>query len=214
MVDDTRRAARRNGVATAKELRDEAARLFWEKGFAATTTRELAESLGVQKASLYYHMASKEQLLYDICVESLDDIRRAVVRSLADERDPLARVKAMIGAHVVSMLENKEKHATMLTELKCLSSPRREEIVRLRDEYEALLRGVISEAQDAGRLSTGASSKDLGLGLCNLLNWTIFWYRPDGELSPEALAGLLETLYLDGAVRKGAPGTEAVDTGV
>jgi TetR/AcrR family transcriptional regulator, cholesterol catabolism regulator len=67
MVNETERTVRRAGAATAKELRDEEARLFWKKGFASTSTRELAESLGVQKASLYYHMESKEQSLYDIC---------------------------------------------------------------------------------------------------------------------------------------------------
>ena len=67
MVNETERTIRRAGAATAKELRDEEARLFWKKGFASTSARELAESLGVQKASLYYHMESKEQSLYDIC---------------------------------------------------------------------------------------------------------------------------------------------------
>lgn len=67
MVNETERTVRRAGAATAKELRDEEARLFWKKGFASTSTRELAESLGVQKASLYYHTESKEQSLYDIC---------------------------------------------------------------------------------------------------------------------------------------------------
>ena len=204
MVRETERNARRNGAATAKELRDEAARLFWEKGFAATTTRELAQSLGMQKASLYYHINSKEDLLYDICVESLGNIHDAVVQALADEGDPLARLRAMIRAHVVSMLDDREKHATMLTELKALSPNRRDEVVRLRDEYEGLVRGVISEGQDAGVLWQGASAKELELGLLNLLNWTIFWYRSDGELSPGSLSGLFERLYLDGVGQAGS----------
>lgn len=211
MVNETERTVRRNGAATAKELRDEAARLFWEKGYSATTTRELAQSLGMQKASLYYHINSKEDLLYDICVESLGNIRDAVIRALADEGDPLTRLRAMIQAHVVSMLEDREKHATMLTELKALSPARRDEVVRLRDEYEGLVRGVISEGQEAGVLWQGASAKELELALLNLLNWTIFWYRSDGELSPESLAGLLERLYLEGIGQTGslAAGQEA-----
>ena len=203
MVNRARSSVRRNGTANAKKLRDEAAQLFWRKGFAATTTRELAESLGVQKASLYYYMESKEELLYDICIESLNNIHLAVTRALADESDPLARVRAMIRAHVVSMLEDRERHATMLTELKSLSSSRREEVARFRDEYERLARGVLSEAQAAGVLWRGASAKELHLGLFNLLNWTIFWYQPHGELSPEQLARLFERLYLHGIIQTG-----------
>ena len=198
---------RRDGTATAKRLRDGAARLFWKNGYAATSIRELAGSLGVQKASLYYHIEGKEDLLYDICVESLGNIRGAVTRALEGEDDPLKRVRAMIRAHVVSMLDDREKHATMLTELKALSPDRRDRVVRLRDEYEVLIRGVLAGAQEAGALSRETPAKELGLGLCNLLNWTIFWYRPDGDLSPEQLAGILEKIFLDG-VRPGPSATK------
>ncbi|QIN77458.1 TetR family transcriptional regulator [Rubrobacter marinus] len=192
---------RQGGAVTAEKLREEAARLFWEKGYAATTTREIAESLGVQRASIYYHIESKEELLYDLCVESLRNIRSAVATAVADKSDPLDRVRAMIRAHVVSMLEDREKHATMLTELRALSAPRRAEIVRLRDEYESLVRAIVSEAQEAGVLWKEASAKELELALLNLLNWTIFWYRTDGELSPEDLAKLFEKIYLGGVAR-------------
>lgn len=201
MAEEAPSSVKRNGAANTKKLRDEAARLFWNKGYAATTTRELAELLGMQKASLYHYMDSKEDLLYDICVESLDNIHRSVVQALEGESDPLARVRAMIRGHVVPMLEDREKHATMLTELKSLSPPRRKEVVRLRDEYERLGRGVLQAAQDAGVLWQGASAKELNLMLFNLLNWTIFWYQPEGELSPDELAGLFERLYLHGATQ-------------
>ncbi|MGF1471857.1 MAG: TetR/AcrR family transcriptional regulator [Rubrobacteraceae bacterium] len=201
MEDRERPVARRDGAVTTEKLRDEAARLFWDKGYAATTTRELARSLGVQKASIYYHIESKEELLYDICVESLGNIHDAVSRALAGESDPLARIRVMIRAHVVSMLEDKEKHATMLTELKALSSARREEVVGLRDRYESLVRSVLLEAQDAGVLAREVSAKELELAILNLLNWTIFWYKSEGEFSPEYLARLFEEIYLNGVVR-------------
>lgn len=193
-----RSTARQDGTVTVKRIRKEAARLFWEKGYAATTTREIAESLGVQRASLYYHIKGKEDLLYDLCVESLGNIHTAVAQAVAGKSDPLDRVRAMIQAHVVAMLEDREKHATMLTELRSLTASRLVEVVRLRDEYDSLVRGVLSEAQDAGVLWKGASDKELELALLNLLNWTIFWYRPSGDASPEHLAELFAKIYLGG----------------
>ena len=192
---------RQEGPITLERLREEAARLFWEKGYAATTTREIAESLGVQRASLYYHIESKEKLLYDLCVESLGNIHGAVAEAVADTTDPLDRVRAMIRAHVVAMLKDREKHATMLTELKALSPALQVEIVRLRDEYDSLVQSILSEAQDSGVLWKEASAKELELALLNLLNWTIFWYRPNGELSPENLAELFEKIYLGGVIQ-------------
>lgn len=60
------------------------------------------------------------------------------------------------------------------------------------------VRGVLSEAQAAGVLWKEASAKELELVLLNILNWTIFWYRQNGELSPENLAELFEKIYLGG----------------
>jgi AcrR family transcriptional regulator len=190
-----------DGAVTAKRLVDLAARLFWENGYAATTTRELAEALGIQKASLYYHIGGKEDLLYEICMESLGNIHEAVSQAVSEVRDPLRRVQVMIHAHVLSMLEDREKHATMLTELKALSPSRRADVVSRRDQYETLVRGILTDAQEAGVLTSEIPAKQLELGLLNLLNWTIFWYRPEGDLSPDEAARLFERIYITGARR-------------
>lgn len=72
------------------------------------------------------------------------------------------------------------------------------QIVRLRIGYESLVKGIVAKAQDAGVFWKGATVKELELMLLNLLNWTIFWYRTNGELSPENLADSIEMVYLDG----------------
>ena len=128
----------------------------------------------------------------------------AVTAAIAYEADPLARIKALIRAHVFAMLNDRAKHATMLTELEALSPARRAEVVALREEYESLVRGVLAHAQDAGALSQELTVKGLELGLLNLMNWTIFWYRPDGDLDQDQLVELFEHLYLRGATPREA----------
>jgi len=191
--------------STSARLHAAAAGLFWNKGYAATTTREPASLLGLQKASLYHHMESKEELLYSLCVESLGNIRSAVEEAVGEAGDPLERVRALIRAHVVSMLVDKEKHATMLTELRSLSEERRREVIRLRDEYERIVRSVLAEGQRAGVLRGDLPAKHLALCLLDLMNWAIFWFRSGEELSPERLAGVFTTLFLEGAGSKGEP---------
>jgi AcrR family transcriptional regulator len=199
----TETTARRDGAGTARELLDAAAKLFWAKGYAATTTRELADAVGVQKASLYYYIDSKEDLLYDICVESLVDIKKSVTEAVAYQQDCSSRVRAMIRAHVMVMLREKEKHATMLTELDALTGDRRAEVVALRDDYDRLVRGVLEDAQRAGVLSKDMTAKELELCLMNLLNGTIFWYREDGGRAPDQLVELFERMFLGGAGVRG-----------
>jgi AcrR family transcriptional regulator len=186
---------------TSRRLLDAAAQLFWTKGYASTTTREIAALLGVQKASLYHHVSRKEDLLYDICVTSLENIRGSVQTAVDAEPDSLERVRTLIRAHVAAMLADQDKHSTMLTELRALSDERRAKIVALRDTYEELVRSVLAAAQLAGAVRGDIPVKYLALGLLDLLNWAIFWYVPDGDLSSDQLADVFAAMYLSGAGR-------------
>src|SRR5215469_17682534 len=89
--------------STSARLLSTAAGLFWRRGHANTTTRQLSEELGLQKASLYYHMAKKEDLLFSICVESLHHISSRVRAAVLEARSPQARIEALIHAHLSSM---------------------------------------------------------------------------------------------------------------
>jgi TetR/AcrR family transcriptional regulator, cholesterol catabolism regulator len=184
--------------STAARLVPTAAALFRAKGYAGATTRELAELLGIHKASLYHHMSGKEELLHAICSEALRRIHGAVEATPVGV-GPERRLEAMIECHVVSALEDREMHAVMLSEMRNLSPERLADVVERRDRYAALLRSAIAADQDAGRLRGDHDAKYLTLALLNLLNWTIFWYDPAGDLTPRDLARLLSGVFLDGA---------------
>jgi AcrR family transcriptional regulator len=191
--------------STSERLLDTAAKVFWTKGYASTTTREIAALLGVQKASLYHHVSRKEDLLYEICVASLEHIRAAVQIAVDAQADPLERIRTLIRAHVGAMLEDQDKHSTMLTELRALSEDRRAEVIALRDTYERVVRSVLERAQDAGAIRDDIPVKYLALGLLDLLNWAIFWFQPGGPMSADELGELFVTLYLSGVTRSDAP---------
>lgn len=180
---------------------DTAAKLFWTKGYASTTTREIAALLGVRKASLYHHISSKEDLLFEISVDSLEHITRSVTAAVEASDDPVERVRTLIFAHVTSMIADQDKHSVMLTELRALSRGRRAQIVAKRDDYERLVTGVLERACVAGALRGDVPVKYLALSLLNLLNWSIFWFQRDGDLSPGRVAEYFATLFLSGACK-------------
>jgi len=183
---------------TIDKLVAAAAKLFREQGYAATTTRQLSSDLGIQRASLYHHIDSKEDLLYEVSSRSLDRIvaagRRAVATAL-----PEHQLRDLITAHLDVALRDQDLHATMLIELKHLSVERRRRVVEKRDQYETIVRELISDEQRAGRVRTDVTAQDLTLALLNLLNWTIFWYRPGGPSTREHLAQIYATIFIDGA---------------
>lgn len=185
---------------TGERLLATAASLFRRHGYAGAGTRQLASLLGIRSASLYHHMGSKEDLLYRLSVDALVRIREEVERAVAEHAAPPDRLRALVRAHVATALADQDEHAVMLMELRALSGERRAEVLALRDRYELSVRRVIADAQDRGALRRDIAPKHLALALLNLLNWTIFWYQPGGDLTAEGLADLFATTFLEGAL--------------
>jgi TetR/AcrR family transcriptional regulator, cholesterol catabolism regulator len=184
---------------TLDRLFDTAAALFWEKGYAATTTREIASAVGIQQASLYYHVASKEDLLYQLGVSSLERLQSEVQSALAQIRDPLERIAAFIQVHLTTLLKHQIRHVTVLTELHGLTARHREAVLALRKRYAGLVRALLEEAQRAGAVRADIPARYLYLALLNMLNWAVFWFRQGQSSSIEEVAGFFRTIFLDGS---------------
>src|ERR1700691_2953498 len=131
------------GQPTTERLFDTAADLFWHKGYAATTTREIATAVGIQQASLYHHMAGKEDLVYKICLSSLERFLADVPAAVSMAPCPLDRIRVLIRAHLAALLRYQKRNVTLLTELRALSLPHRKEALALRDKYEHFVRSTI-----------------------------------------------------------------------
>ncbi len=182
---------------------DTAATLFWEKGYAATTTRKIATLVGIQQASLYYHVASKEDLLYLLGVSSLERLQSAAEAAVNQESDPLERIRVFVKAHLTTMLQYQMRHVTVLTELHALSDRHRSDVLALRKRYATFVRTLIEDAQASGQLRAGIPSRYLYLALLNILNWAVFWFRRDRATSVDEVAASFRTIYLDGALTPG-----------
>ena len=185
--------------ATTDRLFDTAAGLFWRQGYGATSTREIAAALGIQQASLYHHIASKEDLLYRICVSSLEPFLEEVPARVAQAECPLERIQLFIEAHLTTLLRYQQRNVTQLTELRSLSARHRKEVLALRDKYEHFSRSVLENAQGAGVLRRDVSAKFLNLELMSILNHATLWFRREKGLNEDQLAEIFTKVFLDGA---------------
>lgn len=195
--------SRHDRAATGGRVLKETAMLFRRSGYERATTREIADALGIRKASLYHHMSGKEDLLYEICLAALREVEEGAAKAVSAETGQEARLRALVRGHTLAMLANVDFSHTMLTDMRSLSGERLTEVVRLRDKYERWIEGLIAEGQEAGVVRTTQSARHLTLGLLNLLNWTMFWYRPDGNFSPSEVADLLGSIFFDGVLFPG-----------
>lgn len=181
----------------AERVLDAAASLFSAKGYHATTTRELAALLEMQQASLYHHMASKEDLLYRICRAVMESFLQDVPAALAGADRPL-RLGVFIRSHLGTMVTHYERTIAMVTEFRALSRSHRTEIAAMESSYSEILRGEIEAAQRSRILRRDIPEKYLRLALFNYLNWTPRWFHQTGPLKLKELAGIYEAVFFEG----------------
>ncbi len=180
-----------------RQIEDVASTLFSERGYSATSVRDIARALDMQGGSLYAHIASKEDVLWNIVSRAAERFH-AAVRPIANGTESAAeRLRGMARAHVRVITDDIEHATVFLHEWRFLGAERRVVIGRQRDAYEAYFRAVIAEGMANGEFRF-ADPKMAGLGVLSGLNGIAQWYRPNGRLTPDAIADSYADLFLCG----------------
>jgi TetR/AcrR family transcriptional regulator, cholesterol catabolism regulator len=170
-----------------------AAGLFRRQGFERTSVRDIAEALGMTSGSLFYHFASKEEMLVAVMEEGVSDIMRSVRDGLAGETRLPERLLAMVRCHLKALLGPKlDAMTVLLYEWRSLSPPSQARVLASRDAYESLWMPPLREAAKLGLVD--ADTVLVRQTVLGALNWTAQWYRPGGRLEVDALALRMFTL--------------------
>ncbi len=173
-------------------VRDAAARLFREKGYAFTSMRDIAAASGMLAGSLYYHFASKEQLLVAVYAEGVRRITVAVDAALAHDGDPWGRLEQVCAAHLSALLTDSD-YGQVVIRVRPDDVPEiAPQLIALRDGYERLF----ARAIHALPLPNKADRRALRLMLLGALNWSQTWYH-QGHDSPQTLARRFVRLLRD-----------------
>jgi AcrR family transcriptional regulator len=187
-----------------------AARLFRLKGYAASTTRELANLLGIQRASLYYHVSSKEEILYELMRRALEDAHRRAEAAAVLPGPAIDRLYNLALGHLELLLTERDKFAVMLIELRALRGTRGEAILKLRDDYEHRIRHLVADGQREGSIRKDYSAPELARTFLGTINYPAFWFDPSGPASPAEVARMVTNVAIAGIA---APSSKGVATG-
>jgi len=182
-VNATIDSAPKDGVerGSRRLILDTAARLLRSGGYHQTTLREIAEVVGIRKASLYYHFASKEEIVEAVVNDGVRFVHEAVVAALAavDGAAPHARLEAAIRAHLAALHGHGDYTSASIKVFSFGANPTPESVRSVRRAYEDVWRGLIGELQEAGTLAPERSPDALRLFILGALNGSIDWYRPE-----------------------------------
>src|SRR4051795_2304157 len=178
------------------QIEEAASALFRERGYAATSVRDIAQALNLQGGSLYAHMASKEDVLWSIVSRAADRFNAKVGPIAADSTTPPAdRLRAMIRAHVGVVTSIQKDAAVFLHEWRFLSTERRAEMSARRDAYESMFRDTISDGIASSDFRP-VDSRLTAMAILSALNGIPTWYRSAGGMTAAQIADQHAELFL------------------
>jgi TetR/AcrR family transcriptional regulator, cholesterol catabolism regulator len=202
MNDKSGISTRQSGSLRRQEIFRIAADIFYQKGYAQTSTKDIAEAAGILKGSLYAHISSKEDILYAI----IQDVHRTFESNMlaceASDADPLGRLRTFLVGHMRVAMSELEYHQIYTRDWRSLSEDRCRAIRGKRDEYERYLAGLLEKAQKAGQVRADIDSRLLAMSILSALNSVHTWYRADGEFSAATVADTFCSVVLDGVVMR------------
>jgi TetR/AcrR family transcriptional regulator, cholesterol catabolism regulator len=181
------------------QVLEEASALFASHGFNATSLEAVAEGSKITKTGLYYHIRGKEDLLSQICMQSIEGIM-AGSGGAENCPDPLERLRTIIKTHAEFVMRNPHKVRVLQHERIHLSRARRAAVLKIEKRYFTLVRRAIDDGQRAGRLRR-VDSGIAALTFIGGLNALGEWYKPDGRLQPAQVIAELTAFLLNGLLR-------------
>ncbi len=183
-----------------EEIIKEAALLFKAKGYGAASMRDLAERIGLEAASLYNHIKSKEEILKEICFVTAQKYVVQLELIEQNEKSAVEKIKALLRLHISMITDCKEEVFVCNNEYKHLSEPYLSDFQVVRRSYELRFLAIIEQ----GIANKELKEIDPNIGLYTLLSavrWLEIWYKPERKISSKNLQNDVVTILLSGLIK-------------
>jgi AcrR family transcriptional regulator len=188
-----------HGPRTMEAIRKAGLKLIYEHGFEAMSLRQLAAEVGIQVGSLYNHISTKEDLLYDLIRAHMDELflRFDAAMEAVDGKGAEERLRAFVAFHVTYHIVRKREVFIGASELRSLEPNHYEEIVSLRRRYERRLIDILEQGEAGGLFRCG-DVRVAAYGILSMLTGVCTWFRPHGRLSREQVIAIYSDQVLGG----------------
>ncbi|MBB6307577.1 TetR/AcrR family transcriptional regulator [Xanthobacter tagetidis] len=181
-----------------EEILRQAAKMFAQKGYGASSLAEVAATLNYSKGAIYNYFATKQEIYDAIIIRTLEGLNRAGAEAVAQGASPRERLRLFMIGHARYLAENYDSFVTMLVGYSGMASAAlKDDALRLRDAHEGLLRAIIAEGAADGSFRAMDVAMT-GRAVLSLLSWMARWYRPDGAMGAEEVADFYCDLIASG----------------
>jgi AcrR family transcriptional regulator len=182
---------------TRDEILDASAQIFSLKGYHGTSMQDIAAAVNLQKASVYHHVSSKQQILFELLNRGLQILTGKVEDAIAKPGPPEDQLRKAIQSYLIALTENQELTSVLLLEYRSLEPEYLVRHVKERDRFEQIWRDLIQSGVDQGAFECEHPSMS-ARALLGVMNWTVTWFRYDGPMSAGEIADQITDLFLYG----------------
>jgi AcrR family transcriptional regulator len=184
-------------VGRREEILAIACRLFSQKGYHGTTIRDISEACGILSGSLYAHINSKEDLLFELTNRGAEAFLKSLEPIVESKKAASQKLREAVRAHMHVIEENLEAATVFFHEWKALTGDRYVQIQEKRDRYERLWASILEEGIKTGEFKK-LDEKLARLLVLSVANWVYQWYRPEGRLKADEIADRFVEMILTG----------------
>jgi TetR/AcrR family transcriptional regulator, cholesterol catabolism regulator len=187
-----------SNLSRKEQVIRKAAELFKEKGYAAASMRDLAQLLGIEAASLYSHIKSKEEILRSLCFDMAAEFRKSLEEVEKENVSASEKLKKGIIGHIQVMAKDLTASAVFMNEHRHLSQPFLRDFLFLRINYINRFKSIIEEGMNNGEFKNTIDKKLAVMTLFSSLNWMPMWYDPGSAIDPQQLGYQLADMLVNG----------------
>jgi AcrR family transcriptional regulator len=180
---------------TKERILRAAEKLFAEKGYLGAGVRDLEEAVGIRRGALYYHIESKEKLLFEISSRHVHEMTNQAWAIVGTTDTPEEKLHALARALIRSIAENTMAVTVFFRDWIWLEGERRDSVLAVRDKFEDAVESIMREGiEKSGWIDRGPL---IAKGVLGMINYSYVWFRASGSVTPEQLAdSFVDTLLL------------------
>lgn len=180
------------------QIRKAAIKLFNRYGFKATSMEKIAREVGIKKGSLYAHISSKNELLYDVFGDAIEDVNSSLKEIVKSKIPADEKLRRAIDNHIKKELKHLDEYRLYLQERKFLPPRFEREYRRKRKINQDYIEKIVCEGKKTQIFRSDIDTKAITFHLFGMLNWVTQWYRRSGALSPDEISKSICELVFSG----------------
>jgi TetR/AcrR family transcriptional regulator, cholesterol catabolism regulator len=188
-------------VRVRSDIVEAATQVFSERGYHAASMTEIADRVGMRKPSLYHHIRKKEDLLFAIHEQLIDELIEQTTAALDPSMTPPEQMAAVLRVSFDLIARHRDAVTVFLQERRAVSGARWNELVVKRDRYEQMVSGIIAEGT-AAKAFADLPAAIAARGVLGMVNWGYTWFDPKGEMTAEQIADVFVAIALRGLERR------------